>query len=176
MAGVETSNLHRFLNELGQQYPAPAILFLLGGSALRLLGSSRPTLDIDYIGDDLRKDHFQQVIKDVAHALQLDIEAVPIDQFVPILSGAEERALPVGRFGEVDVYIFDPYTIAFSKLDRGFDTDIADIVFLARSHLIDLTRLESMIAGVLPASPRYDLSPNSIRQHLREVYQQVEGK
>lgn len=173
MADVEISILHRFLNELGHQYPAPAILYLLGGSALHLLGSSRPTLDIDYVGDDVHKDHFQQAIEEVAHTLQLDIEAVPIEQFIPLLSGAKERALPVGRFGKVDVYIFDPYTIAFSKLDRGFDTDIADIVFLARSNLIDLMKLESLIADVLPAPSRYDLSPNLIRQHLNEVYRQV---
>lgn len=52
MENVETDKIYAFLKALGERYPQPATLFLLGGSALCLLGSPRPTLDIDYVGDD----------------------------------------------------------------------------------------------------------------------------
>jgi len=47
---------------LGKRYAREATLLLLGGSALCLLGSPRPTLDIDYVGDDLNKNELQQLI------------------------------------------------------------------------------------------------------------------
>lgn len=63
--------LQDFLTRLGNRYPEQANLYLLGGSALILLGSSRDTLDIDYVGDDTRKDDFQIVIDEVAAELNL---------------------------------------------------------------------------------------------------------
>ena len=36
---------------------------------------------------------------------RLDIEAVPIAEFVPLPPGAETRRHFIGRFGQVDVYV-----------------------------------------------------------------------
>ena len=46
MGDLSKSQIRVFLEKLGEEYTQPATLFLLGGSALCLLGSSRPTLDI----------------------------------------------------------------------------------------------------------------------------------
>jgi hypothetical protein len=56
MESVAKETIQIFLAEVGRRYDKPGVLYLLGGSALCLLGNSRPTLDIDYVGDDLRKD------------------------------------------------------------------------------------------------------------------------
>lgn len=45
--------IEEFLARLGGRYPKQATLYLLGGGALILLGSSRDTLDIDYVGNDM---------------------------------------------------------------------------------------------------------------------------
>ncbi|RIK53012.1 MAG: hypothetical protein DCC57_09030 [Chloroflexi bacterium] len=82
MAGLDTGAIRTLLAEVGRRYTQPAQLFLLGGSALCLLGSPRPTLDIDYVGDDLRKDELQRTIDQVAQEQGLEVEAVPIDQFI----------------------------------------------------------------------------------------------
>lgn len=39
--------------------------------------------------------------------------------------------------------MIDPYAMALGKLDRGFPTDLADIVFLVRRDLVNLTELEN---------------------------------
>lgn len=85
---------------------------MLGGSALCLLSSERPTLDIDYVDNDLRKTELQKLSDRIAQEMRVEIEAVPIDEFVPVPADAESRWLPVGRFGLIDVFIMDPYTIA----------------------------------------------------------------
>ena len=71
MEAISNSQINAFLAEVGKRYQQTAKLFLLGGSALSLLGSPRPTLDIDYVGHDLHKNELQVVIEDVAAEMGL---------------------------------------------------------------------------------------------------------
>jgi len=48
METVTLQGLQAFFQRVGEQFPTPATLYLLGGSALCLLGSPRETLDVDY--------------------------------------------------------------------------------------------------------------------------------
>jgi hypothetical protein len=169
MEFIDTLQIRTFLAEVGKRYPQAAQLILLGGSALCLLGSSRPTLDIDYVGNDLRKNELQQLIDLIAQEMQLEIEAVPIDEFVPVPADAQSRWLPVGRFGLIDVFIMDPYTIALSKLDRGFDTDIEDILFLLHQKLITFEQLELVTAIALEKAKEFALVSANVQAHLEEV-------
>ncbi|MBI3169256.1 MAG: hypothetical protein HYZ22_12305 [Chloroflexi bacterium] len=130
MKNMSAQSVQEFLENLGRRYPEQATLYLLGGSALLLLGSSRDTLDIDYVGDDINKNNLQIAIEETAIELGLETEAVPIDRFIPLPEGNEQRGIRIGQFGNVTTYIFDPYSIALSKIDRGFDTDIEDVIFL----------------------------------------------
>lgn len=47
MAEIAVTQIRAWLTEVGNRYPQPATLLLLGGSALCLLGSPRATVDID---------------------------------------------------------------------------------------------------------------------------------
>jgi hypothetical protein len=125
-------SLIEFLKNLGDKYPDKAKFFLLGGSALCLLGNPRETLDIDYttgLSSEKGKD-FECVIQEVAGQLKLDVESVPLAEFIPLAPDSFERHKFLGRYGNIDVYIFDLYSIALSKLARGFDSDLEDVEFL----------------------------------------------
>jgi hypothetical protein len=52
MKNMDKELIQEFLTRLGSRCPKQATLYLLGGSAMILLGSSRDTLDIDYVGND----------------------------------------------------------------------------------------------------------------------------
>lgn len=142
---------------------------MLGGSALCLLSSERPTLDIDYVDNDLRKTELQKLSDRIAQEMRVEIEAVPIDEFVPVPADAESRWLPVGRFGLIDVFIMDPYTIALSKLDRGFDTDIEDILFLLHQKLITFEQVELITMTALEKAKEFALVSANVRAHLDEL-------
>lgn len=169
MESISSKQINSLLTEISRRYANPATLTLLGASALCLLGSNRPTFDIDYVGDDLRKNELQQTIERVAQELRVPVEAVPIEQFVPIPAGADERRLLVGRFGKIDVYVLDPYTIALSKLDRGFDSDLDDILFLIRRNYITLPQLELIVVDALKRAHEFDLIAADVRAHLQTV-------
>jgi Nucleotidyltransferase of unknown function (DUF6036) len=171
---METDRIQAFLKALGLRYPYSAQLYLLGGSALCLLGSPRPTLDIDYVGDDLKKDALQKVMDEIAGEMGLDVEAVPIERFIPVPVNKSERSLRVGKFGKIDVYIFDPYSIALSKIDRGFDTDLDDVIFLIRRGIVDFEELNQITTSALAQSRKYDLNPTEILAHLQELKNRLE--
>jgi len=173
MEHLTLNKIKDFLTKLGQRYPTSATLFLLGGSALSLLGSPRLTLDLDYVGNDLQLNDFQQTMQQVANEMHVEVEAVPIAQFVPLPIGVDNRKLWVGQFGNLTVYIFDPYTIALSKIDRGFDTDIEDVVFLIRQQFITFEQLETIALTALRQAHEFDLSPIAIRAHLQAVRSQI---
>lgn len=173
MEGLAEEAILAFLKEVGNRYSQPADLLLLGGSALCLLGSPRPTLDIDYVGDDLTKDEFQQCIDRVAQDMGIVVEAVPIEGFVPLPEDADQRKVSIGQFGAVRVYILDPYSMALSKIDRGFDTDIEDVVFLIRRGFIRPDELRSLVAKALERAGKFNLSKAELQDHLRAVEQQL---
>lgn len=175
MAGLVEAAILAFLEEVGKRYSQPADLLLLGGGALCLLGSPRPTLDIDYVGDDLTKNELQQCIDQVAQDMGIVVEAVPIAGFVPLPEDADQRKVSVGQFGAVQVHILDPYSMALSKIDRGFDTDIEDVVFLIQQGFIRFDHLRTLVGKALERAGEFSLSKPEMQDHLRAVEQQLPG-
>ena len=159
--------IREFLTTVGKRVAAPAHLILVGGSALNLLGSDRPTLDLDYEGEERATDELRVLMEKVALELHIDLEAVPLDRFIPVPSGADERHVLIGHFGDLQVLVFDPYSIALSKLDRGFDSDIEDVVFLLRCELINYTQLRAFLDAVpRESASQYDLDLARMRVRL----------
>ncbi len=103
--------------------------------------------------------------------MQLDLENVPLQEFIPVTRETRQRHHFIGRYGKVDIYIFDPYAIALSKLDRGFDTDIEDIIFLIEHGLITLPVLEKVMQDALPRAREFDMNATDMQRHLEAVRQ-----
>lgn len=169
MEHIAKETIYAFLAEVGRRYQKSADLYLIGGSALYLLGNPRPTLDIDYIGDDLRKNELQHIIDEVAHDMRLEVDAVPIDGFIPLASESFERRVFVAEFNGLHVYIFDPYAIALSKIDRGFDTDVEDILFLIRRGDVEYVELEKLVFMALEQAAVFGLDSRAMLSHLQAV-------
>lgn len=92
---------------------------------------------------------------------------------IPLSTNFAERHIHFGAYGSVQVYIFDPYAIALSKLDRGNESDLQDIVFLAQRHYIDLDALEQMLTSANPRANEYDLDPKQMSKNLETVRQML---
>ena len=99
----------------------------------------------------------------------MEVEIIPIDEFIPLPSDAAARHHNVEKFGSIEVFIFDPYSIALSKLARGFDTDIQDVLFLLRRGIIEISILTQFVGEAIPAALDYDIDPNELRTHLDVV-------
>jgi hypothetical protein len=165
---MDITQIQSLLQKLGERVPPDSDLTLVGGSALALLGNPRLTIDIDFVGDDVNPSEFHKSILQAAKELKINIEPVPLDRFIPLPEGSSDRVIRIGKFGNLEVFVADPYSIALSKLDRGFDTDLGDIVFLVQSGRIDFARFEQMIQKALPHAGKYDFHPD-ILEHLQEL-------
>lgn len=163
---LNIQRLREFLDIVGDRAGASAVLILLGGSGLSLLGNRRPTLDLDFDGEEFDGGEFRALLEQVAAELHIELEAVPLHRFIPLPPGADNRHVPIGTFGNLRAFVFDPYSIALSKLDRGFDSDIEDVVFLLRQGFVTLGVLDSMIVDTTGSAAEYDLNPDQMRVHL----------
>ena len=167
-SGLTAADIETFLLRLGERVPPSTTLYLVGGGALCLLGSPRRTLDIDYVGSDLPspEDALSATIRLLASDLKLEAEGVPIQQFIALPDGADSRHRLIGQFGNLTAYVFDPYSIAISKINRGFESDLQDVVFLIRRGFIALDELERFAGPTVQQARNFDIDPNEFRQHL----------
>lgn len=66
-------------------------------------------------------------IRDLKEELSINVElASPLD-FLPALAGWQDRSRFRFREGNLEVFDFDPYSQALSKLERGFELDLDDV-------------------------------------------------
>ncbi len=170
---MDNSQIQIILQTLGERVPASSRLLLIGGSALALLGSTRLTLDIDFVGDDVSPNELHQIIMQTAKELKILVEPVPMERFIPLPAGSAERSIRIGQFGNLEVYVADPYSIALGKLDRGFDTDLDDVVFLVQRGFVDLDELERITHASLPRAKEFDINPADLLAHLQIVRERL---
>ena len=77
MESITSQALRHFFERLGESLPAPADFYLLGGSALCLLGSNRETQDVDYSLQDTSPET-DAILQKLANELKLDLESTLI--------------------------------------------------------------------------------------------------
>ena len=83
--------------------------------------------------------------------------------------GRRLRHRLVGRYGNLDVCIFDLYTIALSKIARGFEADLEDVLFLLDEDLIEFGELEQHFDTILPEAAKADIIPGDFREYFEEI-------
>ena len=166
---MDNTEIQSILQTLGEHVPPASQLTLIGGSALALLGSPRLTIDIDFIGDDVSPSALDTTIVETAKELHIYAEPVALERFIPLPAGSQDRAVPIGQFGNLEVYVADPYSIALSKLDRGFDTDIDDIIFLIQHGYVKLEELQHVMQEALPCAREFDMDAAGMVAHLQIV-------
>lgn len=171
MKPVTLATLQTFLRCLGERFTGAGNLYLLGGSALCLLGNPRTTVDVDYTfePDVDSVEQFETTVAELAAEMHLDVEAVPIAEFVPLPPQAYKRRRLVGHYGQLTVYVFDPYTIALSKIARGFEADLEDVMFMLHEGLIEFGELERYFNSILPDAPKADIIPSEFRDYFEEI-------
>jgi hypothetical protein len=147
---VDKAAIESFLQQLGRTFLKPARLYLVGGAALVHLGV-RPgfTQDIDIQVGGVNEGELIVAIQRLIQQMQVNVEfASPVD-FIPLPTQWETQARFIGRYGKIDVFYFDFYSIALSKIERGNNRDIADVKLLVQQGIITLSELDVAFQEVL---------------------------
>lgn len=172
---VGQQDIEHFLIQVGRTRQ-PGRLYLTGGAALVHRGI-RPgqTLDID-IQVTVDPAHLTAQIVHLKQKLNMNIEFASPGDFMPLPTQWEMRSAFIKRYDQVDVFYFDWYSIALSKMLRANRQDVVDVQLLIRQGFIDLKRLDELYEDVFQkiGHPPYDrLLPNLSQQRFSQHYQAV---
>lgn len=149
-SSVDKTAIESFLTQLGRDFRKPGRLYLVGGAALVHLGI-RPgfTEDIDVQVSGTNEGELIVAIQRLMQRMQINVEFASPGDFIPLPSQWEMHAQYVGRYGAIDVFYFDFYSIALSKMERGNSRDIADVRLLVQKGVITLNELDAAYQQVL---------------------------
>jgi hypothetical protein len=172
---VGQQEIEQFLVQLGRTRQ-PGRLYLVGGAAMVHRGI-RPgqTLDID-IQITVDPANLTAQIAQLKQRLNMNIEFASPADFMPLPAQWEARSQFIKRYGQVDAFYFDWYSIALSKMQRANRQDVVDVQLLVRQGFIDLTELDRFYQDVLGkiGQPPYDrLLPNLSPQQFSLHYQAI---
>ena len=176
MNQISADQLEQFLVQVGRCYRHPGRLYLVGGSSLILVNAKESTLDVDiqFDVDDIHLNQFIQCLRDTARRLQIPVEQAAPDQFIPLPDGYEQRHQFIGRYGLLEVFHYDFYSVALSKLYRGNEKDFADISSLLDQALIDFETFHAQYVEILPQIDFFRL--NASRQQLEQNFALLQSR
>lgn len=148
--------IDRFLRRLGQVFRGQGRLYLVGGSLMVFQGYRPLTQDVDYMvqliaGDD---QDFTSALRQVQREINLNMERASPGDFIPLPRGWQDRSPFLGRYGSLEVFAFDPLSTALSKIERGLERDIADVLALLRAGQFSVAQLVEAFDEIAPRLER----------------------
>ena len=173
----ERVDIEKFLTALGKAYRKQGRIYLAGGAALVHMGlRSGSTLDIDVVIETINEDEMVTAIRRLVEQMQINIEFASPADFIPVPAQWMEHSRYIGRYGQIDAFYYDFYSLALSKILRGSDRDLIDVKLLVQQKLITLEELDAAYTEVLPRMgkrPYINLNPQKFAERYAIVRQQL---
>src|SRR3954467_988489 len=166
---ADAERVRRLAAELGRAVPAGTKMYLTGGATAVLEGWRESTVDID-VRFEPDSDAALRKIAALKEELAVNVElASPLD-FLPELPGWRERSRFRFRERNLEVFDFDLYSQALSKLQRGFELDLEDVHNMVLSGRIDPGRLRELFEIVEPELFRFPaVDPVGLRRAIESL-------
>lgn len=166
---ANANRIRRFARELGRAVPRGTKMYLTGGATAVFEGWRESTVDID-VRFEPDSDAALSRIAALKEELSLNVElASPLD-FLPPLSGWRDRSRFRFREGNLEVFDFDPYSQALSKLERGFELDLEDVRNMVGSGQVDPTRLVELFDEIEAELYRFPaVDPATLRAAVKAL-------
>lgn len=149
--GIGKAEIEKFLHSIGQIMRKPARLYLSGETALIHMGT-RPggAMNMEVVLDTTDQDTMLSAIQHVLDQMQIGVELASPADLIPLPTQWTTQSRYVGRSGSIDVFYFDFYSLALSKVARGADRDLMDIKLLLQQEVITLDGLDNACREILP--------------------------
>ena len=142
-------------------------VYLVGGGSAVYAGWRPSSVDADLFSDQEEVFHDIQRIKE---RLNVNVEFVRPEDFVPALPGTANRHVFIETFGAVHFYHYDPYAQVLAKVVRGFQRDLDDAGHFVQSGMVAPEELRTLVDEIPEAAyARYpNLSPAAVREAVVE--------
>lgn len=166
---ADAERIRRLARELGRSVSPGTRMYLTGGATAVLEGWRQSTVDID-VRFEPDSDAALQRIATLKEELSVNVElASPLD-FLPPLAGWRDRCRFRFREGNLEVFDFDPYSQALSKLERGFELDLDDVKAMIDAGLVEPARLLELFEGIESELYRFPaVEPSGLRAAVESL-------
>lgn len=163
---ADAARVRALARDLGRHAGQRVRLYLTGGATAVLIGWRASTVDVD-LRLEPEDEALMRRIPQAKEAIDVNIEFASPTDFIPELPGWRDRCTYAFTEGQVDVYHFDPYSQALSKLERGLDRDLDDVRAMRERGLIEPDQLRELFAAVEPELYRYPaIDPPAFRSRV----------
>ncbi len=150
---VDRPAIERFLQRLGRLVRHPGRIYLVRGAALvhhQVRGPHATTLDIDLALEVNNEQEIESAIQRLKQELDVNVELASPGDFIPLPSSWQRQAQYIGRYGPLEVFYFDYYSLALSKIERGTERDLHDVELLGHQGWITREGLDTAYQEILP--------------------------
>jgi hypothetical protein len=166
---VDQARLRAFMHAVAEAARRPLRVYLVGGATAVIEGWRTSTIDVDLAltGD---ADAVLRAIPAIKERLHINIELASPADFIPVRAGWEDRSPFVAQEGPVTFCHFDLYAQALAKIERGHETDRADVRELIRRGLVERGRLLDDFEAIEPELYRFPaIDPMWFRKAVEAV-------
>lgn len=168
---LTVEKLRTFLARLGAGARSRGTCFITGGSSAILLGWRDTTIDVDLSFDPEPAGVFD-AIPALKRELGVNVELASPADFIPPLPQWRERCRFIGSYGLLEVFHYDFYAQALSKLERGHTKDLLDVQEMLRRGLVNADGLLAQAEAIRPQLKRYPaLDEGSFVRRVRDFLQ-----
>ncbi len=164
------------MEEMGRRSRGPGQVYLTGGATAVLFGWRDTTVDVDCKLDPEPAGAFEAIAQ-LKDELDINIELASPDQFIPAVTGWQERSIPIATFGAVQFAHYDPIGQALAKIERGHTRDLLDVRAMLERRLITTDSLFEGFEAIRAALLRYpSLDEKIFETKLRQFVASVKPR
>jgi hypothetical protein len=163
---VTKERLRALMHEIARTAPrgGPYRVYLVGGGTAVHAGWRPTSIDADLYSAD---DSVFRDIQGIKERLNVNVEFVRPEHFVPALRDSDSRHVFIETVGRVSYYHYDPYAQVLSKVVRGFERDLDDARQFVRSGMVDAAPLRALVSQISESA--YAKYPNLSRSAVLEA-------
>jgi hypothetical protein len=144
---ADRARIERLLAALGRRLRRPHTVYLVGGTTAVLEGWRESTVDVD-LRPEPDSDELLRALAELKEVIDVNVElASPLD-FLPDLPDWRERSPWLAHHGNLDVRHLDLRLQALAKVERGFETDLADVRAMLDRGLVSADELRAALGAM----------------------------
>lgn len=151
---VDAKRIHDLADRLDRVARSRVRVYVTGGATAVLEGWRDSTIDVD-LRFEPEADELMRALVEIKESLGINIEFASPPDFIPELPGWRDRSKFEFTAGKIDVYSFDPYSQALSKIERGFEQDLSDVREMLDRGLVLPHRVVELFEEIEPMLYRY---------------------
>ena len=144
---VDAPRIRELADRLSRVASGRVRIYLTGGATAVLEGWRDSTIDVD-LRFEPEADELLRALAGIKESLGINIELASPPDFIPELPDWRDRSMFVFSEGSVDVYHFDPYSQALSKIERGFKQDLDDVQAMIENGFVKPARLLDLYSAI----------------------------